>query len=65
MHSVSFEAELTDVFLGHLDSGLILIRIQDSLDFQSATGAGTANEVHHGFIVDQRLTLPVQADEGE
>jgi hypothetical protein len=40
---VSFEAELADVFLGHLDSGLILIRIQDSLDFQSATGAGTAN----------------------
>ena len=50
---------------GYLNARLILIRIQDGLDFQSATGASTANEVHHGFIVDQRLALPVQADEGK
>jgi hypothetical protein len=41
---VSFETELTDIFFEYLNSRLILIRIQDSLDFQSASRASTANE---------------------
>ena len=62
---MSFEAELTDIFFGYLNSRLVLIRIQDSLDFQPFTGASTTDEVHHGFIVDQGLALPIQADEGK
>ena len=61
MHFVSLEMKLIDIFFGSLNARVILIRIQDSLDLKSGTGASTANKVHHGLVVNQRLALPVQA----
>src|SRR5580700_4473570 len=65
MRFVALELELLDVLFRHLDTCVILICIQDGLNFQSATVTSTANEVHDGFKVDQRLAFPVQADEGK
>ena len=65
MQLMSLEAELVDIFLRYLDAGFILAGIQDRFDFESAACSGAADEIDHGFEVDQRFTLPVQANEGE
>ncbi len=62
---MSLEIELIDIFFRYLDAGLILICIQNCLDLQSAMRSGTTDEVHHGFKVDQRLALLIQAAEGK
>ena len=48
---MALEAELIDIFLGYFDARLILVRIQDCLDFQSGACLGASNEIYHGFIV--------------
>ena len=65
MRFVALELELLDVLFRHFDTCVISVCIQDGLNFQSATGTSTANEVHDGFKVDQGLAFPVQADEGK
>jgi len=65
MQFVSLKAKLIDVFLRHLAPCFILVRIQDRLDLESRAGPRATDEIHHGFKVDQRLALPVQAIEGE
>ena len=59
------ELDVIELLVGHLDSGLILIRVQDCLDFEPGARLGATNQVDDSFIIDQRLSSPVQTDERE
>jgi len=59
---VTAELDLTELLVGHFDSGLILIRVQDCLDFEPGARLGAANQMNDGLIIDQRLPSPVQTD---
>jgi hypothetical protein len=62
MNFVTAELDLTELFVGHSDSGLILIRVQDCLDFEPGARLGAANQINDGLIIDQGLPSPVQTD---
>jgi hypothetical protein len=36
-----------------------LVGVQDRFDFEATACPGAADEIDHGFEVDQRLSLPV------
>ena len=59
------ELDLTELLVGHFDSGLILIRVQDCLDLESRARLGAANQIDDRLIIDQRLSSPVQTDKRE
>jgi hypothetical protein len=57
MNFVTAELDLTELLVAHFDSGLILIRVQDCLDFEPVARPGAANQINDG-----RLPSPVQTD---
>ena len=57
------EAHLVELFIRHFNSGLIVIRIQNSFDLEAGTRLGATDEIDDCLIVDQGLSLPVQTDE--
>ena len=65
MNFVSSELDLFELLVGHFDSGLIFVRIQDRLDFESGARLGTADQIDDRLIVDQWLSSPMQTDKRE
>jgi len=65
MNFVTAELDLTELLVGHFDSGLIFVRVQDCLDFEPGARFGATNQVDASFIMDQRLSSPVQTDKRE
>ena len=56
------KVDLLHLFVGNLHGGLILPGIQFCLHPQAGLGSRGSNQIDHGFVTDQRLSLPVQAD---
>ena len=65
MNFVTAELYLTEFLVGYFYSRLILIHVQDCLDFEPGARLGAANQIDDGLIIDQRLSSPVQTDERE
>jgi len=65
MNFVTAELDLTELLVGHFDSGLIFVRVQDCLDFEPGARFGATNQVDDSFIIDPRLSSPVQTDKRE
>ena len=62
---MSSELDLFELLVGHFDSGLIFVRIQDRLDFEFGARLGTADQIDDRLIVDQWLSSPIQTDKRE
>ena len=56
------EPYLFELLVGHLDSGLIIIRIKHRLDLEPSARPGATDEVDDRLVVDQRFSLPAQTD---
>jgi hypothetical protein len=65
MNFVTAELDLTELLVGHFDSGLIFVRVQDCLDLESGARLSGTNQIDDGLIIDQGLSSPVQTDERE
>jgi hypothetical protein len=52
MNFVTAELDLTELLVGHFDSGLIFVRVQDCLDFESGARISGTNQIDDGLIVD-------------
>src|SRR6266702_4715330 len=59
------ESQLIDVFVCDCNARFILVGIKNRSYFETSSCARAANEINDGLIVDQRLSLPVQTDEGK
>src|SRR3990172_6054850 len=57
-----FEADLSFLFSGDLQPSLILSCVQISPTPQPILCTGSANELQHGFVADQRLPSPIPFD---
>jgi hypothetical protein len=62
---VPADADFSHLILADLDAFFIFVGIQDRLHLQSTLGRRCANQIHHCFVVQQGLSLPGQAEEGE
>ena len=51
------ELDLTELLVGHSDSGLMLIRVQDCLDFEPGARLGAANQINDGLRKEPALDL--------
>jgi hypothetical protein len=65
MNFMASELDLVDLLVGHFDSGLILVRVQHCLDFESGPRLGTADQMDDRLLVDEWLSSPIQTDKRE
>lgn len=49
---MSSDLDLFELLVGHLDSGFILVRVEDCLDLKSSARLGAANQIDDCLIVD-------------
>ena len=59
---VSAQPYLVEFFVRDCDSDLVIVCIQHRFDFEPGSRLGATDEINDRFIVDQRLSLPVQTD---
>jgi len=62
---VAPELDLVELLVGHLDSSLILVRVQNRLDFEPGARLSAADQIDDRLIIDQRLASPIQTDKRE
>jgi len=65
MNFVAPELDFVKLLVGHFDSGLIVVRVQDRFDFEPGARLGAADQIDDRLIIDQRLSSPIQTDERE
>jgi hypothetical protein len=65
MNFVASQLDLVKLFVGHFDSGLILVRVQHCLDLEPSARLGTADQIDDRLIIDQRFSSPIQTDKRE
>jgi hypothetical protein len=53
----SSDLDLFDLLVGHLDSGLILIRVQHRLDLEPDARLGTADQINDRLVIDSAAFL--------
>jgi hypothetical protein len=49
---VSSDLDLFELLIGHSDSGLIFVRVEDCLDFEPGARLGAANQIDDRLIVE-------------
>ena len=59
MNFVTPELDLFELLVGHFDSGLIFVRVQNCPDFETGARLGTADQIDDRLIVDQWLSSPI------
>ena len=59
---VSAQPYIFEFFIGDFDSDLVIIRVQHRFDLEPRSRLGATDEIDDRFVVDQRLSLPVQTD---
>jgi hypothetical protein len=52
MDFVSSDLDLFELLIGHFDSDLIFVRVEDCLDFEPGARLGAANQVDDRLIID-------------
>ena len=62
---MTFEFEFLHLPIGDFDAGSIIGVVQTCIDFQASFSSSSGEEVQDGFVIQQRLCSPVDADEGE
>ena len=59
---MSLQIELLKLLAGYLLTLVVSSLVQDRLHLESAPSLGASDEVYHGRVAHQWLSLPVHAD---
>ena len=59
------EVDLLHLVVRYFDAFAILFLVEPCTDAQAGCGTRGSNEVQNGVVVEERLSGPVVADEGE
>src|SRR6266851_2161642 len=63
MNFVSAQPYTFEFFIRDSDSDLVIIRVQYRFGFEPGSRLRATDEIDDRFVVDQRLSFPVQTDE--